>query len=179
MSKIGKKAILIPKGVTVSINENNVDIKGPKGNKKIDLDAKDFEINVNKNSELLIKPRKKNGELKKMWGTNRSLLNNSIIGVHNGYEKILVMTGVGYRAAIKENNLNLQLGFSHDINFEIPHDVKISVEKQTTIKINGSNKQLVGSIASKIKSFRPTEPYKGKGIKEKNEYVLRKEGKKK
>ena len=101
------------------------------------------------------------------------------MGVNKGYEKILQMTGVGYRAAIKGNSLNLQIGYSHDINFEIPKDIKIVVEKQTTIKINGSDKQQVGMIASKIKSFRPSEPYKGKGIKEKGEYVLRKEGKKK
>ena len=114
-----------------------------------------------------------------MWGTKRSLLNNAIIGVNKGYEKTLVMTGVGYRAAIKGNSLNLQLGYSHDINFEIPKDVKIIVEKQTTIKINGSDKQQVGMVASEIKSFRSSDPYKGKGIKEKGEYQLRKEGKKK
>ena len=110
---------------------------------------------------------------------NRSLLNNAVIGVNQGYEKTLQMTGVGYRAAIKNNSLNLQLGYSHDINYEIPKNVKIVVEKQTTIKINGSDKQQVGMVASEIKSFRPSEPYKGKGIKEKNEYVRRKEGKKK
>ena len=102
-----------------------------------------------------------------------------LIGVYKGYEKTLEMAGVGYRAAINGNSLNLQLGYSHDIDFEIPKDVKIIVEKQTTIKINGSDKQLVGMVASKIKSFRPSEPYKGKGIKEKGEFVLRKEGKKK
>ena len=114
-----------------------------------------------------------------MWGTNRSLLNNAIIGANKGYEKTLEMTGVGYRAAIKGNSLNLQLGYSHDIDFKIPEDVKIIVEKQTTIKINGSDKQQVGMVASEIKSFRSPDPYKGKGIKEKGEYLLRKEGKKK
>ena len=179
MSKIGKKKILIPKEVNISINEDNLDIKGPYGNKKINLDTKLFEVNISENKELSIKPKKKNDDIKKMWGTNRSLLNNTVIGVHKGYEKTLEMTGVGYRAAIKGNSLNLQLGYSHDINFEIPKDVKIIVEKQTTIKINSSDKHRVGMVASKIKSFRPTEPYKGKGIKEKGEYVLRKEGKKK
>ncbi len=110
---------------------------------------------------------------------NRSLLNNTVIGVNKGFMKTLEMTGVGYKAAIKNNSLNLQLGYSHDTDFEIPKDVKINVEKQTIIKISGLDKQLVGSVASKIKSFRPSEPYKGKGIKEKGEYVLRKEGKKK
>jgi large subunit ribosomal protein L6 len=179
MSKIGKKKILIPKEVSVSINGNILDIKGSNGSKKINLDTKIFEVNINKNNELSIKPKNKNDDIKKIWGMNRSLLNNAVIGVNKGYEKILEMTGVGYRAALKGNNLNLQLGFSHDINFEIPKDVKISVEKQTIIKINGSDKQQVGMIASEIKAFRPSEPYKGKGIKEKNEYILRKEGKKK
>jgi len=114
-----------------------------------------------------------------MWGMNRSLLNNTVIGVNKGFVKTLEMTGVGYKAAIKGNSLNLQLGYSHDTDFEIPKDIKISVEKQTIIKISGLDKQQVGTVASKIKSFRPSEPYKGKGIKERGEYVLRKEGKKK
>ena len=179
MSKIGKKKILIPKEVNVSINGDNLDIKGPYGNKKFNLDTKLFEINISENKELSIKPKENNDDIKKVWGMNRSLLNNTVIGVSKGYEKILVMTGVGYRAAIQGNSLNLQLGYSHDINFEIPKDVKISVEKQTTIKINGTDKQQIGMVASEIKSFRPSEPYKGKGIKEKGEYIKRKEGKKK
>ena len=179
MSKIGKKKILIPKEVNISINEDNLDIKGPYGNKKINLDTKLFEVNISESKELSIKPKKKNDDIKKMWGTNWSLLNNTVIGVNKGYEKTLEMTGVGYRAAIKNNSLNLQLGYSHNIDFEIPKDVKIIVEKQTTIKINGFDKQQVGMVASKIKTFRPSEPYKGKGIKEKGEYVVRKEGKKK
>jgi len=179
MSKIGKKKILIPKEVNLSINGDSLDIKGPFGSKKINLDTKLFEVNVSKNNELSIKPKRKNDDIKKMWGMNRSLLNNTVIGVNKGFVKTLEMTGVGYKAAIKGNSLNLQLGYSHDTNFEIPKDVKISVEKQTIIKISGLDKQLVGTVASKIKSFRPSEPYKGKGIKEKGEYVLRKEGKKK
>ena len=179
MSKIGNKKILIPKEVNISINEGNLDIKGPNGNKKIYLDTKLFEINISENKELSIKPRKKNDDIKKVWGMNRSLLNNAVIGVYRGYEKTLEMSGVGYRASIKGNSLKLQLGYSHDIDFEIPKDVKIIVEKQTTIKINGSDKQQIGMIASEIKLFRPSEPYKGKGIKEKGEYVLRNEGKKK
>ena len=110
---------------------------------------------------------------------NRSLVNNAIIGASQGYEKILELSGVGYRAAIKGKTLNLQLGFSHDINFIIPDGLTITVEKQTVIKIKGNDKQQVGMIASKIRSFRPPEPYKGKGIKEKGQYILRKEGKKK
>ena len=179
MSKIGKKKILIPKEVNLSINGDRLDIKGPFGSKKINLDTKLFVVNFSKNNELSIKPKRKNDDIKKMWGTNRSLLNNTVIGVNKGFVKTLEMTGVGYKAAIKGNSLNLQLGYSHGTDFEIPKDVKISVEKQTIIKISGLDKQLVGTVASKIKSFRPSEPYKGKGIKEKGEYVLRKEGKKK
>ena len=179
MSKIGKKKIIIPKDVNVSINGDNFDIKGPKGNKKFNLDTKIFEVKISKNNELSIKPKEMNDDIKKFWGTNRNILNNAIIAVDKGYEKTLEMSGVGYRAAIKGNSLNLQLGYSHDINFEIPKDVKISVEKQTTIKINGTDKQQIGMVASEIKSFRPSEPYKGKGIKEKGEYINRKEGKKK
>ena len=179
MSKIGKKKILIPKEVNLSINADSLDIKGPFGSKKVNLDTKIFEVNVTKNNELSIKPKTKNDDIKKMWGMKRSLLNNTVIGVNKGFMKTLEMTGVGYKAAIKGNSLNLQLGYSHSTDFEIPKDVKISVEKQTTIKISGLDKQLVGTVASKIKSFRPSEPYKGKGIKEKGEHVLRKEGKKK
>ena len=179
MSKIGKKKILIPKDVNISIKGDNLDIKGPNGNKKINLDSKLFEVNINENRELSIKPKLMSDDIKKMWGMHRSILNNAVIGVNKGYEKTLEMTGVGYRAAIKDNNLNLQLGYSHDINFEIPKDIKINVVKQTTIKINGSDKQLIGMVASKIKSFRASDPYKGKGIKEKGEYILRKEAKKK
>ena len=179
MSKIGKKKIIIPKDVNVSINGDNFDIKGPKGNKKVNLDTKIFEVKISKNKELSIKPKEINDDIKKFWGTNRNILNNAIIAVDKGYEKILEISGVGNRAAIKGNSLNLQLGYSHDINFEIPKDVKISVEKQTTIKINGTDKQQIGMVASEIKSFRPSEPYKGKGIKEKGEYIKRKEGKKK
>jgi large subunit ribosomal protein L6 len=110
---------------------------------------------------------------------NRSLLNNAIIGTSKGYSKTLELSGVGYRASIKGKQLSMQLGFSHDVNFDIPDSIKIIVEKQTTIKISGSDKQEVGMIASKIKSIRPPEPYKGKGIKEQGQYILRKEGKKK
>ena len=179
MSKIGKKKILIPKEVNLSINGDSIDVKGPFGSNKINLNTKLFEVKISKNNELSIKPKRKNEDIKKMWGMNRSLLNNVVIGANKGFVKTLEMTGIGYKAAIKGNSLNLQLGYSHDTDFEIPKDVKISVEKQTIIKISGLDKQLVGTVASKIKSFRPSEPYKGKGIKEKGQYVLRKEGKKK
>ena len=109
----------------------------------------------------------------------RSLINNAVIGSNIGYEKILELVGVGYRAALKGKQLNLQLGYSHDINFDIPDGIKITVDKQTTLKITGADKQQVGSVASKLKTYRKIEPYKGKGIREKGQYVLKKEGKKK
>ena len=114
-----------------------------------------------------------------MWGTYRSLINNAVLGVSNGHEKTLELNGVGFRANIKGDKLNLQIGFSHDVNFPIPKDIKITVEKQTIIKIVGVDKELVSKIAADIKNLKPVEPYKAKGIKEKGQYILRKEGKKK
>ena len=140
---------------------------------------KDFIFDAIIPTSCLSKPKKLDDTSKRLWGMNRSLLNNAIIGASSGYEKILELTGVGFRAALKGNVLNMQLGFSHDINYDIPEGIKIAVEKQTTLKISGSNKQQVGMVASQIKSIRPPEPYKGKGIKEKGQYILRKEGKKK
>ncbi len=179
MSKIGKINIPIPDKVKVLLSGNIVNIEGPLGKQAIKLDLEMFELNINEGKEVSIKPKKQDDTSKRLWGMNRSLLNNAIIGASSGYEKELELTGVGFRAALKGKVLNMQLGFSHDINYEIPEGIKIAVEKQTTIKISGSNKQQVGMVSSQIKSFRPPEPYKGKGIKEKGQYILRKEGKKK
>ena len=179
MSKIGKQNITIPDKVKVVINNNNLNIEGPLGKKSINIDANLFDLNIIDNKEVSIKPKKINDDIKKLWGMNRSLLNNAIIGASEGYEKILELSGVGYRASIQGKQLNLQLGFSHDINFDIPEDINISVEKQTIIKIKGSDKQQVGMVSSNIRGLRPPEPYKGKGIKEKGQYIIRKEGKKK
>ncbi len=179
MSKIGKINIAIPEKVKVLLSGNTVNVEGPLGKQAIKLDLDMFDLNITEGKEVSIKPKKLDDTSKRLWGMNRSLLNNAIIGASSGYEKILELTGVGFRAALKGNVLNMQLGFSHDINFDIPVGVKIAVEKQTTLKISGSNKQQVGMVASQIKSIRPPEPYKGKGIKEKGQYILRKEGKKK
>ena len=179
MSKIGKINIQIPEKVKVIINENTLNIEGPQGKKTLPYDKDVFEIKLNDGKDISIKPKIINDETKRLWGMNRSLLNNAIIGANEGYTKNLELVGVGYRGAIKGNELNLQLGFSHDINFKIPEGIKIVVEKQTNVKISGSDKQLVGMVASQIKSLRPPEPYKGKGIKEVGQYILRKEGKKK
>ena len=179
MSKIGKVNISIPEKVKVALNGNLLNIEGPLGKKYLNIDTDMFDLKIEEGKNVSIKPKQINKDTKRLWGTNRSLLNNAIIGASIGYTKTLELIGVGFRAALKGKQLNLQLGFSHDINFDIPDSVKISVEKQTIIKINGTNKQEVGMITSKIKSFRLPEPYKGKGIREQGQQVLRKEGKKK
>ena len=179
MSKIGKISISIPEKVKVALAGSIINIEGPLGKKSLNIDLETFDLDIKEGKEVSIKPKKIDQNTKRLWGMNRSLLNNAIIGASKGYEKTLELVGVGYRAALKGKQLNLQLGFSHDINFDIPESVKITVEKQTTLKILGFDKQEVGMIASKIKSIRPPEPYKGKGIKEKGQYILRKEGKKK
>ena len=179
MSKIGKINISIPDTVKVALSGNVINVEGPLGKKSMNIDLDMFDLNIKEGKEISIKPKKINQNSKRLWGMNRSLINNAIIGSSKGYEKTLELVGVGFRATLKGQQLNLQLGFSHDINFDIPEGVKISVEKQTIIKINGADKQQIGMVVSKIKSLRPPEPYKGKGIKEKGQYILRKEGKKK
>ena len=179
MSKIGKINISIPEKVKVILSGSDINIEGPLGKQSIKINLDVFDLKVNEGKDISIKPKKLDDTTKRLWGMNRSLINNAIIGSSVGFEKILELSGVGYRAALKGKQLNLQLGFSHDINFDIPSDIKITVEKQTIIKIAGMNKQKVGMTASQIKSFRPPEPYKGKGIREKGQYVLKKEGKKK
>ena len=179
MSKIGKINIPIPDKVKVLLSGNIVNIEGPLGKKSLDIDLDVFDLKIDEGKEVSIKPKKIDQNSKRLWGMNRSLLNNAIIGASKGYEKTLELVGVGFRAALKGKQLNMQLGFSHDINFDIPEGIKIAVEKQTILKISGPDKQLVGMVASQIKSIRPPEPYKGKGIKEQGQYILRKEGKKK
>ena len=179
MSKIGKISISIPEKVKVALSGNLLNIEGPIGKKSLNIDIDMFELKIDDGKSVSIKPKNINQETKRLWGMNRSLLNNAIIGTSKGYSKTLELSGVGYRASLKGKQLSMQLGFSHDINFDIPEGIKIVVEKQTILKISGSDKQEVGMIASKIKSIRPPEPYKGKGIKEEGQYILRKEGKKK
>ena len=179
MSKIGKINISIPEKVKVILSGNIINIEGPLGKKSINIDLDIFDLNINDGKEVSIKPKQNNQNTKRLWGMNRSIINNAIIGTSKGYEKILELSGVGYRATLKGKVLNLQLGFSHDINFDIPQGVKILVEKQNILKISGTDKQQVGMVAAEIKSIRPPEPYKGKGIKEQGQYILRKEGKKK
>ena len=180
MSKIGKKNIVLPKDSSIKIDGANLTITGPKGSKKLSINDKIFSSKLD-DSKFKIEPINKKIDKKTsiMWGTYRSLINNAVMGVTTGHEKTLELSGVGFRANIKGENLNLQIGFSHDVNFKIPKEIKITVEKQTVIKISGVDKELVSKIASNIKGLKPVEPYKAKGIKERGQYILRKEGKKK
>ena len=179
MSKIGKININIPDKVKVVLAGNNLNIEGPLGKKSINIDLDIFNLEINDGKEISIKPKKVNDLTKRLWGMNRSILNNAIIGASDGYQKTLELSGVGFRAALKGNQLNLQLGFSHDIDFDVPSEIKVECPKQNIIKLSGSNKEMLGDVAANIRSFRKPEPFKGKGIKYQNEFIFRKEGKKK
>ena len=179
MSKLGKKPISIPKEAKVKVENGKLILTGPKGSKELSVNDKIFSTTISEDNNLILKLIKKNDFSKVMWGTTRSIINSALIGVTSGHEKILELSGVGFRANLKGNMLNLQIGFSHDVSYQIPEGVKLTVEKSTIIKISGIDKKLVGKIASDIKMLKPVEPYKAKGIKEKGQYVLRKEGKKK
>ena len=179
MSKIGKINISIPEKVKVVVSGDILNIEGPMGKKSLNIDLDVFNLDIKDGKQISIVPKKIDQNTKRLWGMNRSLINNAVLGLSSGYEKTLELVGVGYRASIKDNKLNLQLGYSHDINFVIPEGIKITVEKQTTLKISGPDKQIVGQVTSKIKTLRKIEPYKGKGIREKGQYILKKEGKKK
>ena len=179
MSKLGKKPIVIPKDTKVKLESGKLILTGPKGSKELTLNDKIFTATIADDKNLILKLIKKGETSSVMWGTTRSVINSALIGVSTGYEKILELTGVGFRANLKGNILNLQIGFSHDVSYVIPNGIKLTVEKSTIIKVMGIDKELVGKVASEIKKLKPVEPYKGKGIKERGQYVLRKEGKKK
>ena len=179
MSKIGKINISVPEKVKVMLSGNILNIEGPLGKKSLNIDLDMFNLNIKDGKEISIIPKKIDQNSKRLWGMNRSLINNAVIGSSSGYEKVLELVGVGYRAAAKGNQLNLQLGYSHDINFEIPEEVKIECPKQNIIKLSSFDKEKLGAAAAKIRSFRKPEPFKGKGIKYENEFIFRKEGKKK
>ena len=179
MSKLGKKPIIIPKDTKVKLESGRIFLTGPKGSKELTLNDKIFAATIVDDKSLILKLIKKNETSSMMWGTTRSIINSAIIGVSEGYEKILELNGVGFRAILKGNILILQIGFSHTISYKIPEGIKAAVEKSTIIKINGIDKELVGKVSSEIKMLKPVEPYKGKGIKERGQYVFRKEGKKK
>ena len=179
MSKLGKKPITIPKDTKVKFESGRLTVTGPKGSNEITLNDKIFTATIDNDKSLILKLIKKNSDLNVLWGTARSNINSAIIGVSQGFEKILELNGVGFRAILKGNILELQLGFSHVTTYKIPEKIKVVVEKSNVVKISGIDKVLVGKVTSEIKMLKPVEPYKGKGIKERGQYVLRKEGKKK
>jgi len=176
MSRVGKKPVAIPSGVTASVEGQTVKVKGPKGALSVALHG-DVAAKVEGN-EVKVDPR---GETKRAraWGTYRSLLANAMTGVTKGFERRLEITGVGYRAALQGRNLQVQLGYSHDIVYPIPEGITIAVPKPTEIVVTGIDGQKVGHVAAEIRAFRKPEPYKGKGVKYAGEYIFRKEGKKK
>ena len=177
MSRVGKKPVAVPSGVTASVDGQVVNVKGPKGSLSLVLHG-DVSAKV-EGAEIKVDPRVDTQRARAMWGTYRSLLANVMTGVTKGFEEKLEITGVGYRAAVQGKNLQLQLGYSHDVVYPIPEGISIVAPKPTEITITGSDKQKVGQVAAEIRDFRPPEPYKGKGVKYVGEYIFRKEGKKK
>ena len=177
MSRIGKKPVPIPSGVTANVEGQTVKVKGPKGQLQVVL-PDDVMVKMD-NGEVKVDPRNETKRARSMWGTSRTLVNNLVTGVTKGYEKKLEITGVGYRAALQGKNLQIALGYSHDVVFAIPEGIAIATPKPTEIVISGIDKQKVGQVAAEIRAFRPPEPYKGKGVRYAGEKVRRKEGKKK
>lgn len=177
MSRIGKNPITVPAAVTVTVDGQSVSVKGPKGTMTLALVD---EVTVSLEDDgLTVAPRDETKRARSMWGTTRTNLANMVEGVEKGFAKNLEINGVGYRAQVQGKVLNLALGFSHDVNYEIPEGIEIKTPKQTEIEISGIDKQRVGQVAAEIRSYRPPEPYKGKGVKYAGEYIFRKEGKKK
>jgi large subunit ribosomal protein L6 len=177
MSRIGNKPVALPKGVTATVSGRTVKVKGPKGELQVTL-IDDVEAKLADGS-VTISPREGAERGREMWGLSRTLVNNLVTGVTQGFNERLEINGVGYRAAVQGKNLNLQLGFSHDVAYPIPAGISIVCEKPTSIAISGIDKQLVGQVAAEIRGYRPPEPYKGKGVKYAGEHIRRKEGKKK
>jgi large subunit ribosomal protein L6 len=177
MSRIGKKAVPVPSGVTANVEGQTIKVKGPKG--ALQLVLHDDVKAVMDKSGIQVDPRFETKRARSQWGTSRTLINNLITGVTKGFEESLEITGVGYRAAVQGKNLQLQLGYSHDVIYPIPEGIAITTPKPTEVKISGSDKQRVGQVAAEIRDFRAPEPYKGKGVKYVGEYIFRKEGKKK
>jgi large subunit ribosomal protein L6 len=177
MSRIGKRPVAVPSGITANVEGQTVKIKGPKGALQVVLHD-DVAVKLEA-GQIKVDPRFDTKRARAQWGTSRTLIANLIAGVSKGFEQRLEINGVGYRAAVQGKVLNLQLGYSHEVNFPIPDGIKITCEKPTAIRIDGSDRQQVGEVAAKLRSFRKPEPYKGKGIKYETETIRRKEGKKK
>lgn len=178
MSRVGKYPVEVPAGVTVSLNGDTVVAKGKLGELSFVLSPDLVDTKI-EDGKISVAPRTESKQARMMWGTTRARLNNLVKGVSEGFQKNLELTGVGYRAALQGSNLQLSLGFSHDVILPVPQGVTIKVPQPTQIEISGSDKQVVGQIAAVIRSYRPPEPYKGKGVRYAGEQILRKEGKKK
>ena len=177
MSRVGKNPVTVPEGTEIQIIDQLVSAKGKEGELTITLPR---EVAISQEGNLIwLKPREDSKRANAMWGTSQAIVSNLVAGVSQGYSKILDITGVGYRASVQGKTLNLQLGYSHDINYPIPDNIDIKCESQTTIQVSGPDKQEVGQVAAEIRGFRKPEPYKGKGIRYRDEQILRKEGKKK
>lgn len=177
MSRVGSSPVEIPEGADVQITGQMISAKGKLGEMSVNIPT-DIEI-TQEDGAIVFKPRSNNKRTRMAWGTSRSLVSNLVTGVTEGFTKRLEITGVGYRAAVQGDSLNLQLGYSHDVNFPIPDGIDIKCETPTAIVISGADKQAVGQVAAKIRGFRKPEPYKGKGVRYHDEQILRKEGKKK
>ena len=177
MSRIGKQTVQIPAGVEANLNDRVLSIKGPKGSLDMSF-VNEVDVKL-ENGEIIVSPRGDSKRARSMWGMQRTLASNLVVGVTEGFTKTLELNGVGYRAQMHGKNVNLQLGFSHDILYEVAAGVEVKCPNQTTIIISGIDKQKVGQVAAEIRSYRKPEPYKGKGVKYEGEYVFRKEGKKK
>ena len=177
MSRIGKRAVAVPSGVTANVEGQTVKVKGPKGALQVVLH--DDVVATMDQGAIKVDPRSDTKRARAMWGTYRALVSNIVTGVKDGFEQRLEITGVGYRAAVQGKNLQLQLGYSHDVVYPIPEGITIATPRPVEIVISGIDRQRVGQVAAEIRAFRPPEPYKGKGVKHAGEYIFRKEGKKK
>jgi large subunit ribosomal protein L6 len=177
MSRIGKKPVPVPAGVTATVEGGTISIKGPKGVLSMPT-VDDISYTVNDGS-IAVMPANETKRARAFWGMQRTMVSNLVVGVSEGFTKVLEITGVGYRAAVQGSNLKLQLGYSHDVDFPIPEGIVIKTPDQTTVEITGADRQQVGQVAAEIRRWRKPEPYKGKGIKYRGEFIFRKEGKKK
>jgi large subunit ribosomal protein L6 len=177
MSRIGKKPVPVPAGVTATIENGTLSVKGPKGSLSMPV-VDDISYGI-EDGAISVMPANETKRARSFWGMQRTLVSNLVVGVTEGFTKTLEITGVGYRAAVQGKNLRLQLGYSHDVDYAIPEGITIATPDPTTVHITGSDKQRVGQVAAEIRRWRKPEPYKGKGIKYRGEYIFRKEGKKK
>ncbi len=177
MSRIGKKPVSVPSGVTANVSGTTINVKGPKGALSLVFDER-VSVEMDK-SEIKVDPKDESKVARALWGTTRANLNNIMTGVTKGFERKLEITGVGYRASVQGKNLQLALGYSHDVLYPIPEGIAVVTPKPTEIVVSGIDKKKVGQVAAEIRAYRPPEPYKGKGVRYADEFIFRKEGKKK